>query len=315
MKRKKNKPGMLLCLIGCVLFFASCGSRNPSAESLYDVYYLNKEETKIIRHSYEASCGKDDTLGVVLELLGQLQTAPKNIEEREAVDTSFTLLGYQLVEGRLMLDFDDSYKAMQETTEVLVRAAIVRTLTQINGVEFVSFTVRGEPLADTRGHVIGEMKADMFIDNAGDEINAYEKARLHLYFADAKGTGLILVNRDVVYNSNISLEKLVIEELIKGPTQEEEKLYGVYPLIGPHVKLLNATVKDGICYANFDESFLTQSYRVTSEVTVYALTNSLVELANVNKIQISIQGETDVMYRESLHLTTVFERNLELVQP
>jgi len=36
-------------------------------------------------------------------------------------------------------------------------------------------------------------------------------------------------------------------------------------------------------------------------------------LSNVNKVQISINGKTDVSYRENVSLNNVFERNLDLL--
>lgn len=184
----------------------------------------------------------------------------------------------------------------------------MRTLTQADGVEFVSMKVRNDPLTDRSGNPIGIMEASMFIDNAGDEINTYEKVRLILYFTDESGMKLVEANRSVVYNTNISMEKLVVEQLIKGPNNEE-----IYPTINPETKVNSVTVKDGICYVNLNESFLTQMTNVTSEVTIYSITNSLVELSNVNKVQISINGDTEGTYRESIPFSTIFERNLELI--
>ena len=91
-----------------------------------------------------------------------------------------------------------------------------------------------------------------------------EKVRLILYFTDESGTKLVEANRSVVYNTNISMEKLVVEQLIKGPNNEE-----IYPTINPETKVNSVTVKDGICYVNLNESFLTQMTNVTSEVTIY----------------------------------------------
>ena len=72
-------------------------------------------------------------------------------------------------------------------------------------------------------------------------------------------------------------------------------------------------VKDGVCYVDVDSMFLTQIYNVTAEVTIYSIANSLAELSNVNKVQISVNGDTSVNYKENISLSTVFERNLELV--
>ena len=193
--------------------------------------------------------------------------------------------------------------------EILTRAAIVRTVTQIPEISYVSFTVQGDPLADSNGMAIGTMSADTFIENAGDEINAYEKVNLRLYYANEDGTGLIEENRrNVVYNSNISLEKLVVEQLVKGPMAQ-----GAYPTINSSTKVISVSVKDGICYVNFGSDFLNQPYNVSAEVTIYSITNSLVELSNVNKVQISIDGETGITYREKFKLSELFERNLDLL--
>ena len=154
------------------------------------------------------------------------------------------------------------------------------------------------------------MAADTFIENAGNEINAYEKVNLRLYFANETGDRLVEENRrNVVYNSNISLEKLVVEKLVEGPTVE-----GAYPTINPATKIISVTVQDGTCYVNLNDDFLNQPYNVVSDVTIYSITNSLVELSNVNRVQISINGETNLSYRENMSLNTVFERNLDIME-
>lgn len=207
------------------------------------------------------------------------------------------------------MNFDEHYKEMDTVREVLMRAAIVRTVTQVPEISLVSFTVQGEPLTDSNGNAIGMMPADLFIDNAGNEINAYEKVNLHLYFANEDGTGLVEENRrNVVYSSNISLEKLVVEKLIEGPMAE-----GAYPTVNPQTKIVSVSIKDGICYVNLNEDFLNQPYQVGADVTIYSITNSLVELSNVNKVQISINGETNISYREKVNLGGIFERNLDLL--
>ncbi len=131
-----------------------------------------------------------------------------------------------------------------------------------------------------------------------------------MYLANETGDGLKKITRSVVYNSNISTERLIVEQLILGALENEK----VYPTINPNTKIISVNVKDGICYVDLDNTFLTQIYNVTSDVTIYSITNSLVELSNVNKVQISINGNINVTYRENTSLSTVFERNLELVE-
>ena len=70
------------------------------------------------------------------------------------------------------------------------------------------------------------------------------------------------------------------------------------------------TVKDGTCYVNLDNGFLTQTYNVSAEVQIYSIVNSLVELSNINKVQIAVNGNTDMIFREKISLSNVFDRTL-----
>ncbi|MDE6738497.1 MAG: GerMN domain-containing protein [Lachnospiraceae bacterium] len=295
-------------IIVSALFCVACGSESqPESGKVYNIYYVDNDETKTLAREYVSETEESEKL--LEELLGQLREIPSKFEYKAPLASGFGLIGYTIDNGQITMNFDEHYKEMDRVREVLMRAAIVRTVTQVSEINYVSFMVQGEPLTDSSGNAIGTMSADLFIDNAGNEINAYEKVNLHLYFANEDGSGLVEENRrNVVYSSNISLEKLVVEKLIEGPMAE-----GAYPTVNPETKVISVTIKDGICYVNLNEAFLNQPYNVSADVTIYSLTNSLVELSNVNKVQISINGESNVSYRENVALSSVFERNLDLL--
>lgn len=298
-----------ICLLAlCSL--TSCGRQEEAdAGRTYEIYYVNNEETGVLSNSYRTDTESGEA--TLDELIEQLGIIPAKMEYKAPLAENFKLLGYTWDGEQLTINFDRDYKEMDSIKEVLVRAAIVRTLSQVENVRYISFTVQGEPLMDNGGTAVGTMSADMFIDNAGNEINAYEKVNLRLYFANENGDRLVEENqRNVEYNSNISVEKLVVEKLIEGPHSD-----GAYPTINPDTKVISVTVNDRICYVNLDEAFLNQPYNVTSDVTIYSIANSLVELPNINKVQISINGETALFYKESVNLTTIFERNLDLILP
>lgn len=304
-----NKKGrvVFLSLVFAALVCACGQQRDAGQKYTYKIYYENNDETGIYPQDYVTET--EDKEALVSEFIEQLGTVSGKLEYKAPLSGNFNLLDYNIAEDQVTLVFDENYKLQPVTTEVLVRAAIVRTLTQIEGIQYVSFQIKSEPLTDASGIVIGTMNADMFIDNAGNEINTYEKVKLTLYFANENGDGLKTVTRPVIYNSNIAMERLVMEQLIAGPLAEEK----AFSTINPDTKIVSVNVKDGICYVNLDSTFLTQIYNVTSEVTIYSITNSLVELSNVNKVQISINGDTNVNYKENISFSTVFERNLELV--
>lgn len=307
MKRAGHLFSVAVLMMGLVLCTACADRRKVQEGTAYKIYYVNNEETKIVERAYVS-----DTLdGALLleELLEQLAQISEKMEYETLLDKEISVAGHTLDNGLLTLDFDESYHYLKGTREILVRASIVRTLTQIPGVERITFTVKGGQLTDAAGAAVGVMAADTFIENAGNEINAYEKVDLRLYFANESGESLVMENRrNVVYNSNISLEKLVVEKLVEGPMAE-----GAYPTVNPATKIVSVTVKDGTCYVNLSNEFLNQPYNVASDVTIYSITNSLVELSNVNRVQIAVNGETNISYRENMSLNNVFERNLDIL--
>lgn len=308
--KRRLRPSAVILLIAAVLLCAGCGSGGQmDMDRIKNIYYVNNTETGVEMHEYEMQTeSQEEELDELIERLG---TMPSKLEYKAPLQMGFTLLSYRLEEGILYLDMSEEYHNMSATKEVLVRAALVRTLSQAEGVKYVVISVEGAQLYDNLGNVVGLMTADQFIDNAGNEINAYERVSLRLYFANEDGTALIATNRTIAYNTNISMERLVVDELLAGPGTEVADV--VYPTINPSTKVVSVSVRDGICYVNFDETFLTQIYNVSSEVTIYSIVNSLAELSGVNKVQISVNGENNVLYRESISLTTVFERNLDLI--
>lgn len=303
-----KKYGIWLCIM-FMLVLTACGKEQKATdETVYQIYEVNKEETKVA--SREITTTETDTEKLLGVLIEELEKTPEDTENRAAITEAIQLQSSTVADESANLNFGEGYYAQSLTGEILTRAAIVRTLTQIPDVNYVSFLVDGSALLNNQGAPVGVMTADQFIDNSGNEINTEEKVTLVLYFANENGDKLKTVTREVVYSSNISLDKLVMEQLITGVQDGEE----AYPTINPATKVVSVTVSDGTCYVNLDKEFLTQIYKVDANVTIYSIVNSLVELSDVNRVQISINGETDLSYKESVPLATVFERNLELVE-
>ena len=303
-----KKYGIWLCIM-FMLVLTACGKEQKATdETVYQIYEVNKEETKVA--SREITTTETDTEKLLGVLIEELEKTPEDTENRAAITEAIQLQSSTVADESANLNFGVGYYEQSLTGEILTRAAIVRTLTQIPDVNYVSFLVDGSALLNNQGAPVGVMTADQFIDNSGNEINTEEKVTLVLYFANENGDKLKTVTREVVYSSNISLDKLVMEQLITGVQDGEE----AYPTINPATKVVSVTVSDGTCYVNLDKEFLTQIYKVDAGVTIYSIVNSLVELSDVNRVQISINGETDLSYKESVPLATVFERNLELVE-
>lgn len=105
------------------------------------------------------------------------------------------------------------------------------------------------------------MMPDDFVQNTGSTLHSYQVRDLTLYFANEKGDALVPETVSVRYNSNLSVEKLIVEQLIKGPSQEGERA-----VVPPETQVLGVSSRDGICYVNLDQEFLRGVSGVDPEV-------------------------------------------------
>lgn len=301
------KKWLWILLLAVSLLMAGCRKQQQVDESGYRIWYINQDETCLKYENKELQSKNEE--GMLREMMEVMREMPDDEGLKPVIPEDVKLLDFDFEHNQLYLDFSPEYKKMPKVYEVLCRAAIVRTLGQIDGVEYVDFQVDGEPLTDLEGKEIGLMNEDQFIENAGEEINAYKTADLTLYFANKAGDKLVGQRVAMEYNSNISLEKLIVEQLIAGPPFD-----GAYPTIPSETKLLNISIKDNICYVNLDEGFLGTGYNVIESIPVYSIVNSLIENTDAQKVQISINGETNRMFRESINFDTIFEKNEGLIE-
>lgn len=295
---------MILFLMLSAVWIIACNREiEEKEETGYKIFYISNSETKLETKPYQVeTSGKYERLN---ELLACLGATSDKLEYKAPLAYGFRVLDAQIRRGVAYINVDAAYKELHPNTEVLVRAALVNTLTQIEGVDYVSMTVEGRQLYDNAGEAVGRMSADQFIYNDGNEINTYELARVKLYFANETGDKLIAAYREKHYSTNMSMERLIVEEMIAGPSGQVE---GIYPTINSNTKILGVTTKDGICYVNMDANFLQVENNVSNQLAIYSIVNSLVELPNVNKVQVLINGEVPLSFSKA-----VYERNLDCV--
>lgn len=304
----------IFCLLLCGILLTGCKMAEGNQQTSYQIYYLDRSNNHIAAMEYEGMALAEDTKAMVEQLLIQLQAPAEKVDYSPAIK-GFSVLDFSLREKQITLNLSKEYKELEPIQEVLTRAAIVKTLTQLQTIDYVTIQVNGENLLDNSGETIGVMTADTFIDNTGEEMKNYEETELTLYFTNATGDQLVKVSRKMMYNTNISKEKLVVEQLIKGPlgkntTADNE----ILPTINPETQILSVNVKDGICYVNLDSSFLNTAYSASADMVIYSLVNSLTELPSVVKVQIAIEGESKIRYREKYDLSMPFEARPELIQ-
>lgn len=300
---------IIIFMLTAAILLSMVGCTKKKADNTVEVFCLNMDVTSSVPESYVLRSKNSDVDKQVDELLGRLQDKPEDSGLRKAIPDEVVVRGHEEKNYNCTVDFSKEYYDLTAAQEVLLRASVVRTLTQLDSISYVTFTVNSIPLVDSDDEIVGSMGADDFVENPGEQINTSVKETLTLYFADKDGTGLEKQTRVIHYSSNIALEKLVVEQLIEGP--KGSKLKATLP---GTTKLINVSVADRICYLNFDSSFRnTIDNNLTEDVVLYSIVNSLTSLHTVDKVQISLDGENDGMLLYNYKLSDMYEFNKDIV--
>lgn len=290
---------LCFCLGGC-----RYGGEQEDRESF--IYVLNAEKTGLAKQDYEYL--GEDALEIAENMLEEMNKPTDDIDYISPIPEEVRVLNCVLRGSILDIDFSGEYDNQGRLDEKLMRAAVVQSLVRIEGINAVSFTVEGKTLQDSEGIPVGLMNGDDFVENTGASPSSYLTGELSLYFSDKSGEHLIRQIQKVRYSSNVSKEKLIVEKLMQGPSDSE-----AFPVINPDTNLLSVTIKDRICYVNFDSTFLTGEYDVLPEVTIYSIVNSLVDGTDAELVQITINGESNAKYMDKIDLSQPLKENRELI--
>ena len=81
------------------------------------------------------------------------------------------------------------------------------------------FYVDGKDAVYEDGTNIGNMSSEDFVDSSEGAISDVKWVNINLYYANRSGDALVKTNKKICYNKNVSLEKVVAEQIIDGPDQ------------------------------------------------------------------------------------------------
>lgn len=305
------KKKILICvLLGIILILSiisGCSKKTSVGYNDPYIYCLNSTRTGIVKVRYVIK--ENMPLEAAEGIVAELQKPAEEIEYTPAIPENVTVNSIDIEGQILKIDFSETYLEIPALEEKLVRAAIVQSLVQIQGISAIWITIEGSELTNNADEPVGYLTGDDFVQNTGESVGSYQTGNLVLYYSNQAGDRLVPVEQKVTYSTNMAKEKLIIEKLTKGPDKST-----VRATMNPKVGILGVTIKDGICYVNFDSEFLTGQVDVKPEVTIYSIVNSIVQGTNASKVQITINGEKNVTYKESIDLTQTFQRNMEWVE-
>lgn len=300
MKKRKITALVMALVLGAVAF-SGCGKKET--ESKYKIYYVNEEQGEVLAESFVPS--EETTQTMLEEMTEKLNKKnaeghtllPENIEIQSCVDD----------DGMIRVDFNQEYHDLNPVDEVLLRASIVKDYVQIPNIYLVTITAEGTPIVDSQGQEIGAMSLDSFLENTGKEIMTYQYKELNLYFTNEEGNQLVPEARQVYYNGNTPIEKVIVEQLLRGPGES-----GHYATLPSDTRIVGVSVADGIAYVNLGKQFVDEALPVDAQIPIYSIVNSLIDAGNVSQVQISINGDTSLLFKDKVDMNQLFQVNHEL---
>lgn len=301
--RTQRRAVWLSLLLLAAVFLSGCHSKAEEAGTPYTVYYRDIAGTGLV----SAVCREEssDQSELVSLLWERLTGVPEDSSYASVVPEGTNLLQTSINSGTLNLYFDRSVAEMSTVAQLLFRAGIVCTLTQIEGIESVMFYADGSPLTSADQTPLGAQAASDYVDVFGRGYSGTRKTTLVLYYADAEGHSLVTETRDIVYDSSYSLEQDILRRLTVSDEAE-----GCYATLPSSVQVISTNVRDGVCYINFDSSFISDALPLDGDVIIYSIVNSLCELPDIRQVQILVNGESSIVFKGNISLASPLERNL-----
>lgn len=320
---KKNRYMLALGLLAVMVILIGCraggsGGANDkkdgvvdkaAVDTTYKVYYLNEDNIHIEGVSKIYTAETPEVL--MAECLASLKTAPEAEHLKMTIPEGVEVLDNKYDSGNKQADiyFNSAYKDLPKNEEILVRAAVVKTLTQFDKViDYVQFFVDGEPLRDSDGRTMLMMNSD-FVEDTKADVKHLNQSIIKLYFASTDGKQLASEDVNVHYMKSTSLEKVIVESLISGPISKN-----LNPTLSSDVKINNdVNVVDGICYVDFNQRFLDRLNEQDFALNVFSVVNSLTELRYIDKVQITIDGNKVAGPDANVSLAEPLTRNEDMI--
>ncbi|MDO5147373.1 MAG: GerMN domain-containing protein [Eubacteriales bacterium] len=264
------------------------------------LFYINTSEDGFHTVAYDLE-NAGDALSAAYEIIYKLsETESSNTNSyKPSIFDGVTVNSLSVDDGEITVDMGAGYRQLSASKEILLRASVVKSLTQIEGVKSVRFTINGDSLLGSDDNPVGSMGRHSFIleENRDDLYN--ESAKVTLYYANKKGDGLTEYETRLKTENGRKIETLALEKLLEKP----DGLEGQVPLPS-NLKINSTQIHNKVCYVDLNKEIYNGLPGVEEEVMVYAMVNTVTSLGNASAVQFTIEGKRVKKLREfdSFHL-------------
>ena len=307
MRKRSLFTVFLIC--ACLLFSAvSCSKPSQDPDGFY-IYYRDNSSSNLypVAALINENAEQDALTKAVYD---RLATGGDGADYTSPVPANVKLNGMEMDEYNLRMNFNAAYTELSVKDELLLRAAVVKTMTQLPFVSTVEFFVENQPYALPDGTVLGPQQSRSYVDLIGNGLNAYTQTTLTLYFSTEDGQKLRAATQKATYNTQYSVEQVILSRLIAGPQDESQG----FAILAPETRVLSVSTMNGKCSVDFNGAFMEIQPGVTPEAAIYSVVNSLTEISTISTVQISVNGSKDILFQDRVDLSDPLSRNLDYLE-
>jgi len=276
---------------------AACSEKVPDGKLKAHLYFSNSSKDNLVTQTiYVNKADRKDTVEFVKIIMNLLLEGPSGDDTAAVIPKGTYLRGASLAseKGTVNIDLSKEYYTgrSEEATaseELLARYSIVYTLCQFEEIKKVKIYVDGKEMMASTGkdQTLGSFGADSIMINSPSSTETKTEKFVTLYYTDKTGVNLYPETHKATMTDN-SLEKTVVNELIRGPISKKHSR-----TFSDTTQLISVETKENVCFVNFSAGFLSGlDGDLTAERTaVYSVVNSLTNLPGIQKVQILIDGK------------------------
>ena len=273
-------------LLSVCLLLSGCNARETSGDTALtaNVYYISAASSELVAETVNLP---DATRKKQLAyLIDQLITPPAG--KISPLNDGTELNSITIKDDIAVVDFSTEFAKKDALKLTLAPAAVAKTLCSLDFIFGVQILVDGNEALGADGKPLGIIRESDLVINKGSEPTKEPETTLLLYFSDENSEHLVPERRNVNISGGDTVEKRIVEELLKGPTE-----VGHIKTIPIEVKLLSIETKDSVCFVNFSKEFVDKHSGGTTgeKLTVFSIVNSLTELSTIDRVQFLIEGE------------------------
>lgn len=278
---------LIFCLAALITLSSCAQSTAPETGNEYiSVYRLVKEdyrtEGSLIR-SERVRCEDSQPETLVRGAAYALMSSPRDDELSSAIPDGVRIEDASLTGRTVTVLMSSGYLDLGGMDKTMTDACIVLTMCSVPDVDNVAMRTANTSPSKAMS------SEDILLRNT---LTSESLLELRLYFPQANGSVLSAEYRQISLDEDIPTERLIIDELIKGP--RSGRLSSILP---ENTAVLSVYTQDGLCTVSLSEGFLTDREYSSQEIklAVYSIVNSLTCLSTVDRVQINVRNNTEQM--------------------